>query len=107
VAATGLIAGGAAFFKFTAGRGAPFVDAANGFFAGLAIERGAARRAVVGAAHAAGVFGDGRGQACGHIAATFFVFVHRKVHPKADAASAAGGAGRHVRRSRGPRAKTP
>ena len=91
-----MFASGAAFFKLTAGRGSPFVNAANGFFARFAVERGAARRAVVRAAHAAGVLGDGRGQTSGHIAATFFVFVDGKIHPKADAASAAGGALAHV-----------
>ena len=90
-----MFAGGAAFFKFPAGGGPPFVDATNGFFAGFAIERGAAGWAVVGAAHAAGVLGDGRGQPSGHIATAFFVLVHRKVHPKAHAASAAGGAVGH------------
>jgi hypothetical protein len=48
----------AAFFKFAAGRGAPFVNAAGGFFANAAIKCGAARGVVVGAAHAAGVFCD-------------------------------------------------
>jgi hypothetical protein len=36
----GLLAGGAAFFKLAARRRPPFVDAANGFFAGFAVERG-------------------------------------------------------------------
>ena len=98
-----MFAGRAAFFKFTAGRGPPFVDAANGFFTGLAIERSTARWAVVGATHAAGVFGDGRGQPGGHVTAAFFVFVHRKVHSKAHAASAASGAvGHGVKRGMDP-----
>ena len=90
-----MFAGRAAFFKFAAGGGPPFVDAANGFFTGFAIERGAARWAVVGAAHAAGVLGDGRGEPSGHIAAAFFVFEDGKVHAKADAASATSGAVGH------------
>ena len=98
------MAGRAAFFKLTAGRWPPFVDAANGFFTGLAIERGAARWAVVGAAHAAGVLGDGCGEPSGHIAATFFVFVDRKIHPKAHAAGAASGAvGHDVKKGMDPR----
>ena len=95
LAAAGLFTGGAAFFKLTARRWPPFVNAANGFFARFAVERGAARRAVVGAAHAAGVLGDRRGQACGHIPTAFFVFGHGKVHPKTHTASAAGGAVGH------------
>ena len=90
-----MFASRAAFFKFAAGGRAPFVNATDGFFAGLAIKGCATRRAVVGATHAAGVLGDGRGQTGGHIAAAFFVFVHRKIHPKARAASAAGGALAH------------
>ena len=93
--ASRVFASGAAFFEFAAWRWAPFVDAANGFFAGFAIQRRAARRAVVGAAHAAGVFGEGGGQACGHIATAFFVFEDREIHAKAHAASAAGGAVGH------------
>jgi aminomethyltransferase len=53
MAATGLFASRAAFFKLTAGRGTPLVNAANGFFTGLAIKGCATWRAVVGAAHAA------------------------------------------------------
>ena len=45
----------AAGSKFAAGRGPPFVDAARRAFAHAACQRGAARRLVVGAAHAAGV----------------------------------------------------
>ena len=90
-----MFAGRAAFFKLPAGRGPPFVNAANRFFARFAIERGAAGWAVVGAAHAAGALGDGRSQPRGHIAAAFFVFVNGKIHPKAHAACAAGGAVGH------------
>ena len=92
-----MFTGGAAFFKFTAGRRPPFVNAANGFFTRFAMKRCAARRAVVSAAHAADVLGDGRSQPGWHIAAAFFVLEYGKVHPKAHAASAAGGAGGHVR----------
>ena len=56
----------AAFGKFSARGGAPFVNAAQGLLTRFAVQRGAARWAVVGAAHAAGVFGDGRGQTGGH-----------------------------------------
>ena len=98
-----MFAGWAAFFKFTTRGGPPFVDAANRFLARFAIKRCATRWAVVGAAHAAGVFCDGRGQSSGHIPAAFFVFVHGKVHPKAHAASAAGGAvGHDVKRGLTP-----
>ena len=70
----GPLAGFAAFGKFPARGGAPFVDAAQGLFTGFAVQRGAAGRAVVGAAHAAGVLGHRSGQALGHRAATFFIF---------------------------------
>ena len=85
----------AAFFEFTAGRGAPFVNAAGGLLTNPAIQRCAARGAVVGAAHAAGVLGDGGGQPGGHLAAAFFVFKDREIHPEAGTAGSAGGALAH------------
>ena len=95
VQTTGAFAGKAAFFKLAAGGRAPFVNTANGFFTGFAIKRCATRRAVVGATHAAGVFGDGCGQTGRHSTAAFFVFEHGKIHSEAHAASAASGARAH------------
>ena len=68
--------GFAAFFELAAGRGAPFVNAAARLLANAAPQRRAARRAVVGAAHAAGVFGDRIGQARRHGAAAVLVLVN-------------------------------
>ena len=89
--------GFAAFFELTAGRGAPFVNAAARLLANAAPQRGAARWAVVGAAHAASVVGDRVGQARRHSTAAVLVLVDREIDPKARAAGAAGGAGGHAR----------
>ncbi len=90
VSKSGPIAGLTARSEFSAGRGAPLVDAARCMLADLARQCGAARRPVVGAAHAAQLLGDGVGQACWHAASAAFEFLHGKVHAKAGATGAAG-----------------
>ena len=82
-------AGVAAGFEFAAGRGPPFVDAARRAFAHAARQRGAARRLVVGAAHAAGVRCDRDRQPVRHLAACGQQFFGREVDPKTGAAGAA------------------
>ena len=85
----------ATFFKLSARGGAPFVNAAGGFFAHFATQRCAAWWRVVGAAHAAHRGGEFLAQACGHRAAVRVHFFHAEIHPKTGAASAAAGAGGH------------
>jgi hypothetical protein len=86
----------AAFFKLSARGGAPFVNAAGGFFAHFATQCTAAWWRVVGATHAAHRGGELLPQACGDRAAMRVHFFHAEVHPKTGAASAAAGASRHV-----------
>ncbi len=95
MAHTGTFASIAAFIKFPTWGGAPFVDAAGGFLAHFATQRSAARRRVVGAAHAAQGGCEFLAQARGHRAAVRVHFFHAEIDPKAGAASAAAGAGRH------------
>jgi hypothetical protein len=83
------MAGIAAFFKFTARRGTPLVNAATYLLANLAREGGATSGHVVGASHATGAVVDFNAQASGHLSAHVVEFVHRKIDAKTCAASPA------------------
>src|SRR5689334_2217032 len=89
MARAGPLAGAAAGLQLMAGVGAPFVDAAGHGLADLAGERGAARRRVVGAAHAAEGAVHVDRKAGWHPAAVVVEFVDAEVDAVAGAAGAA------------------
>ena len=87
------LAGIAAFFKLSARRGAPFVNAASGLDAHLAAECTAAWWRVVGATHAAHRGCEFLAQTRWHRTAVRVHFFHTEIDPKTGAAGAAAGAG--------------
>ena len=90
------VAGIAAFFKFSAGRWAPFINPTGHLATQFAGQCGTATGYVIGAAHA----GDGgihlHRQPIWHRAALFIQFLDREIDTKAGAANAALGTGSHV-----------
>jgi hypothetical protein len=83
----------AAFFKFSARRGAPFVNATGGAFTHFTSERCTSNGHMVSATHAAGAAVDLDGQASRNMPAHVVEFVHRKINTEIGATSAASRAG--------------
>ena len=88
-----MVAAAARRLQFVARVGAPFINTAAHLLADFAAEGRAAWPRVVGAAHTPQAIGHGLGQALRHAAAFALQLVHRKIHPKSRAASAAADAG--------------
>ena len=87
------VAGVRASSKFAAGRRAPFINAARGFFSYLAHQCCAAGARPIRATHATGGVGNFLDQACGDAPAMFLRFMDRKIDAKRGAAGAAAEAG--------------